>query len=94
MFVQYVQLAFDLHRETIDGIFHFKGRIDIKVAESTAQIGRAAHLPKQPIHTLRFRDQILGQKCPKAFRQIKQYRCRFENMQIGRLRGIDQGWNF
>ena len=46
--VQHVQLAFDLHGKAVNGVFDFERCVGIEMAKAATQIGRTAHLPKQP----------------------------------------------
>jgi putative ABC transport system permease protein len=69
--VEHVELPLHFHRKAVDGVLHFAGRIGVKVAKATTQVGRAAHLPEQPVHAL---DLLWpgGQKRTKFLGQVQQ----------------------
>ena len=77
--VEHVELALDLHREAVDGVFHLARRVGVEVAESAAQIGRRAHLPEQPVQRLGTAGRVLGQEGAEFLGKIKQDGARFEH---------------
>ena len=70
--IEHVHLPFDFHRKPVDGVFHFERRIGIKMAKTTAQKGRAAHLPKEPGHALGAQSGFGGYKAAKFLGQVQQ----------------------
>jgi hypothetical protein len=92
--VQHVELALDLHGEAVDGVFELLGRVGVKVAETTAQVGRRTHLPEQPIERFGARGGALGQQGTKLFGQIQQDGAGLKHAR-GRLgAAVEQGRNF
>ena len=71
MTVQNIQLAFHLHGKTIYAIFDFERSIAVKMTKTAAQIGRTAHLPKQPIEALRALGGIRRDQRIKFFGQMQ-----------------------
>ena len=49
--VEHVELALHLHREAVDRVLDLDRRVGVEVAESAAEVRRAAHLPEQPGQT-------------------------------------------
>ena len=62
--VEHVELALHLHGEAVDRVFDLDRRIGVEVAEAAAEIGRAAHLPEQPVQRLGALAGSVGRKAP------------------------------
>ena len=70
--VEYVELTFHLHGEAVDRIFDLDRRIGVEMTEAAAEIGRAAHLPKQPRKAFRTWPGLGRQECAEFLGQIQQ----------------------
>ena len=63
------------------------------MAEATAQVGRAAHLPEQPIQRLGPAGDVLRQEFAELLRQVQQDRAGFEDPDRLRPAAVEQGRN-
>ena len=61
--VEHVELALYFHRETVDRVFDLHRRVRVEMSEAAAEKRPAAHLPKQPIHSLGTLGDIRRQEC-------------------------------
>src|SRR6056297_1294000 len=72
--VEHVELALGFQRETVDGVLPFFGSICVEMAKAAAEIGRAAHLPHQPIDRFGARRALAGQERVELLGQMHQDR--------------------
>ena len=68
----YVFITLKSHQ--VDGVLDFERRVGKEMPEAAAQIGRAAHLPEQPVQAFGTFGMIGGKERAKLFGQIKQDR--------------------
>src|SRR5208283_239334 len=72
-------LTLRLHRVPIDRIFDLRRRVGEEVAESSAEIRRASHLPEQPGQAFGARADLGRQECPELLGEIEQDRAGLED---------------
>src|SRR5208282_3699392 len=77
--VEHVELTLHLHRVAIDRILDLRRRVGEEVAESSAEIRRASHLPEQPGQAFGARAGLGRQEGAKLFREIEQDRAGLED---------------
>src|SRR6202044_2068643 len=65
-------------------------RIGVEVAEAAAEIGRAAHLPEQPVQRLGTDGHVLWEEGTKLIREIQQDRAGFEYADWLRTAAVEQ----
>lgn len=92
--IQHMQLAFGFHGVTVDRVLDFDRRVGVEMPQASPYERRSAHLPHQPVESLRSRTGIGGQECAEPFRQVDQYRTALEDG-CDRVCGlIHQRWDF
>ena len=93
MAIEHIKLPLRFHREPIDRIFDLGRRISVEMTEPAAEIPRAAHLPKQPVHCFGAAVGVSRQKGAEFFCKIKQDRSGFEHSARLGDAAIDQRGN-
>ena len=88
--VEHIELALYLHREAVDRVFDLDWRIGVEVAEAAAEIGRAAHLPEQPVQRLGAGGHVLREEGAKLLREIQQDRAGFKYADWLRAAAVQQ----
>src|ERR1700733_7575247 len=91
--VKYIELPLDLHGKTMNGVLDLSWCVGVEVAESTADIGRAAHLPKKPRQALCTRSRLLRQEAPELLCEIQQDRAGFEDPNWIGTAAVKKCWN-
>jgi hypothetical protein len=78
--IEHIELALYFHGEAIDGVLDLEGRVDVEVPEASADIGRTAHLPEEPVEHFGASGKFPRKQRAELFREIEQNRAGLEDL--------------
>ena len=92
--VEHVEQSFRFHGEAIDGVFDLHWCVGVEVAEASAEVGRAAHLPEQPGQAFGAGGGVGGEEGAELLGEIEQDGAGFEEADRLGAAAIHQGRDF